>query len=101
MSKAQDKVSRDYWMNPRAKDRSLKDKVKFYIAKLLNIIQSMYKVFNLLNLVLFFLTHKFRSVGERILGITLDRIDPNQKRHIDFSYINRIIVWNAIGQSLS
>lgn len=88
-------------MNLRTRDRSFKDKLKFYLAKLLTLIQSLYKILNLVNLVLFFVTHKFRSLCERMLGITMERIDPNQRRHIDFSYINRIIVWNAIGQSLS
>jgi len=27
--------------------------------------------------------------------------NPTRVRHIDFTYINRIIVWNAIGNSLS
>jgi Pex2 / Pex12 amino terminal region len=61
----------------------------------------MFKVASLANMILFFVTHSKRSVAERILGIKMERIDPNQRRYVDFTYINRLIVWNALGQALS
>jgi hypothetical protein len=52
-------------------------------------------------MVLFFISHEKRSLAERLLGVTLSRIDPTQRRYVDFTYINRLIVWNALGQALS
>lgn len=45
--------------------------------------------------------HSKRNLPEKALQINLERIDPSQTRQIDFTYTNRIIVWNAIGNSLT
>jgi len=47
------------------------------------------------------LNSKYRSLSERVLGITMHQVDQQQERHLDFTYINRVIVWNALGNSLS
>ena len=79
----------------------MKDKLKYLCSRLLNWANNIFKLATLLNLLLFFVTHQKRSLAERLLGIGLERIDPEQRRHIDFTYINRLIVWNALGQALS
>ena len=48
-------------------------------------------------MIMFFVSHAKRNVAERILGIEMERIDPSQRRYVDFTYINRLIVWNALG----
>ena len=43
----------------------------------------------------------YRSLEERILKIRLFRVDKNLERNLDFTYINRVIVWNALGKALT
>jgi hypothetical protein len=102
MQKINDIISRNKWNDPR-KVRTGKfiEKIKYYFARLIGFVNSFYKLASLVNLVLFFVTHAMRSLPERLLGITLERIDPNQRRYVDFTYINRLIVWTALGHSLS
>jgi Pex2 / Pex12 amino terminal region len=62
---------------------------------------NLFKIASLVNLILFFISSSKRSLAERLLKIKLTRIDPTQRRYVDFTYINRLIVWTALGQSLS
>jgi hypothetical protein len=96
-----DLIQKRNWIDNKYK-RSAKfaDKLKYIFAKVLNILNNMFKVASFVNLVLFFVTHKMRTIPERLLGITMSKIDPTQERFLEFTYINRLIVWNAIGQSL-
>jgi|LauGreDrversion4_2_1035121.scaffolds.fasta_scaffold35410_2 peroxin-2 len=102
MQKMNDLISKNGWDDPR-KGRSGKliDKFKYFFARIIGLLNNLYKLASLLNLILFFVTHVMRSLPERLLGISLVRIDANQRRYVDFTYINRLIVWTALGHSLS
>ena len=39
----------------------------------------------------------FRNVPEWLLQINLEKQNKNMERNLDFSLINRLIVWTAIG----
>ena len=86
---------------PTNRNATLAERLKYILAKFVQGICNLVKVATFINLLLFFITHSKRSLTERLLGIDLHRVDPNQRRHIDFTYINRLIVWNAVGQALS
>ncbi len=102
VQKLNDIISRNNWSDPRKRrSNAFSEKVKYFIAKVLSMLNNLFKLASLVNLVLFFVTHSMRSLPERLLGIKLRRIDENQRRYIDFTYINRLIVWNALGHSLS
>ena len=85
----------------KRREATLIDKLKYFLSRFLQLLSNIYKLASLVNMVLFFVTHSKRSLAERILSIDLERIDVNQRRSIDFTYINRLIVWNAIGQAMS
>jgi len=76
---------------------SWKAKIKYLFAKIIGFLNNLFKVTSLINMIMFFVSHAKRNVAERILGINMERIDPNQRRYVDFTYINRLIVWNALG----
>lgn len=101
-AKLNDIISSGNWTDPRVlRNGTFTQKLKYVLAKLVQCVSNMFKVASLVNLIMFFLTHSKRSLAERLLGISLKRIDPNQRRYVDFTYINRIIVWNALGQAMS
>lgn len=105
VSKLKDIVERNNWNNPRhafnKKNVPLEKRLKYLIARLLHYALNLFSVASFINLILFFLSHKRRSLAERVLKVDLERIDPNQRRYVDFTYINRLIVWNALGNALS
>ena len=102
MHKISDFISRNNWNDPRKRRQgTLGDKLKYFFARLVAILNNLFKLASLMNLILFFVSHTMRSLPERLLGIKLERIDPNQRRYVDFTYINRLIVWNALGHSMS
>ena len=76
---------------------SWKAKIKYLFAKIIGFLNNLFKVTSLIKMIMFFVSHTKRNVAERILGINMERIDPNQRRYVDFTYINRLIVWNALG----
>lgn len=76
---------------------SWKPKIKYVFARIIGLLNNLFKVTSMINMIMFFVSHAKRNVAERILGIDLERIDPNQRRYVDFTYINRLIVWNALG----
>jgi hypothetical protein len=78
VTKASEYISRNNWSDPRnwRAGSTLKDRLKYVLAKLLTILSNIYKVVSLINLVLFFVTHSKRTVAERLLNINLERIDP-------------------------
>ena len=53
------------------------------------------------NFVLFLKDFKYRSFTERILKIKLSRYQENVSRQLDFTYINRVLVWNVLGNALT
>jgi len=55
----------------------------------------------LINFLLFMKSNNYRSLSERLLKVKMQKIDPSKKRELDFTYVNRVIVWNSIGNSLS
>ena len=57
------------------------------------------KVANFINFVTFLFQKKNigRNLSERILGISLIKQDPNLERNLNFTLINRLIVWTALG----
>ena len=40
-------------------------------------------------------------MAERLLKITLRRVNEDFEREMDFTYVNRLVVWNALGSSLA
>lgn len=88
------------WSDPRALQRSPLDRAKYIFSKLFAWANNLLKLVTLGNFIAFMLNLSKRNIWEWLLGISLERIDPNQKRGIDFTYINRLIVWNAIWKSV-
>lgn len=72
-TKLSDMISRNNWSDRRnwRAGAPLKDRLKYVFAKLLTILNNLFKVASLVNLLLFFVTHSKRSVPERLLGINL------------------------------
>ena len=105
VAKLKDVVERGNWSNPRhawgKKDVPLAKRLRFLAARVLQWGLNLFSVASLLNLLLFFWTHARRNLAERLLGVGLERIDPEQRRYVDFTYINRLIVWNALGNALA
>lgn len=97
ITKLNEKISSDNWNDARSANISWKSKLKYLFARMISFINNIFKVASFINMVMFFVTHAKRSVAERVLGIDLERIDPSQRRYVDFTYINRLIVWNALG----
>ena len=50
---------------------------------------------------MFLKTFEYRSLTERILKIKLFKVNKDYERYLEFTYINRVIVWNALGKALS
>ena len=42
-----------------------------------------------------------RNLSERVLGIKMRKKDQRMERALSFDLINRLIVWTAVGKSLS
>ena len=101
ITKLNDKISNDNWNDHRSEITSWKAKLKYFIAKFIGVLNSIFKVASFINMIFFFVSHARRSVAELVLGIDLEQTDPSQRRYVDFTYINRLIVWNALGQALS
>jgi hypothetical protein len=97
ITKLNDKISSENWNDVRKSNASLKGKIKYLIAKIIGLLNNLFKVTSFINMIMFFVSHAKRNVAERILGIEMERIDPSQRRYVDFTYINRLIVWNALG----
>ena len=60
------------------------------------------KALNLICIINFFRSNSdynygFRNVPEWLLKIRLEKENKNLERNFDFSLINRLIVWTAIG----
>jgi hypothetical protein len=78
VQKLNDIISRNNWSDPRKRrSNAFSEKVKYFIAKVLSMLNNLFKLASLVNLVLFFVTHSMRSLPERLLGIKLRRIDEN------------------------
>lgn len=97
ITKLNDKISSDNWNDARQSSVTWKAKMKYLFARIIGLLNNLFKVTSLINMIMFFVSHAKRNVAERILGIKMERIDPNQRRYVDFTYINRLIVWNALG----
>lgn len=101
VTKLNERISSNNWNDVRTANQSRMHKLKYYFARLVSLLNNLFKLASLANLLMFFVTHTKRSVPERVLSIDLERIDASQRRYVDFTYINRLIVWNALGQALS
>jgi len=97
VSKINEYFQRNNWTDRSNLRKNAFDKLKYFITKLFSMMNGIFKMATLINFLMFFLSHKKRNVAERLLNIDMKIIDPNQRRQIDFTYINRLIVWNAIG----
>mmetsp|Transcript_25052 Transcript_25052/g.28798 ORF Transcript_25052/g.28798 Transcript_25052/m.28798 type:complete len:273 (+) Transcript_25052:40-858(+) len=59
------------------------------------------KVAKFINFILFLKTFEYRNLIERILQIKLYHVEQNLERNMDFTFINRVIVWNALGKAMT
>ena len=60
----------------------------------------MIKFLGCLSLVIFYYSGKGRSLIERILGIDIRLNNQKLERGLDFTFINRLIVWQAVSKSI-
>ena len=93
-------MQRNDWSNPQG------SRTKYLFYRLLEVLKNLMKVLNLINWVLFLFqpTKNYgsnRTIPERILKIKLVQQQSGMERSLDFSFINRLIVWSALGKSLS
>jgi hypothetical protein len=98
--KASDLMQRNDWSNPEA------PRAKRVALRIVEGLKSFVKVLNLINWLVFLFqpTRNYgsnRSIPERILKIKLVQDQPGMERGLDFSFINRLIVWTALGKSLN
>lgn len=74
---------------------------KFQVTKKYKIVAKAIKIIKFVNFIYFMVSFKYRNIIERILKIDLYTKNPELKRNLDFTYINRVIVWNALGKSMT
>lgn len=74
---------------------------KFKIGRKYKWIQKLMTILNFVNFIWFLKTFQYRCLVERLLQIKLFKVEKGLERNIDFTYINRVIVWNALGKSLT
>lgn len=65
------------------------------LHSLLSKAQRLITVAEFINYAIFILKGKFRTLTQRILGIAMRFIDPQNKRILNFSLMNRMLVWQV------
>ena len=100
VSKINEKISNANWNDKRKLNQPgfiWRERLKYLFSLLISMLTNIFKLASLANMIMFFVSHTKRSVPERLLRIDLETIDSSQRRYVDFTYINRLIVWNALG----
>ena len=64
------------------------------LLKILNIVDKIIMALNLINLSIFIRDGKYRSLVQRILKIPMQFIHGESARILDFTLMNRKIIWN-------
>lgn len=77
-------------------DQSEESKLFRFFRKFLDNFEKIFKVANLANFVAFLLFGKYRSISERLCGISMKYINPDTVRYLDFELQNRTIIWGII-----
>jgi hypothetical protein len=99
-----DYIERNDWGKLTNKRGNLRAKLRFWCAFFVKFIGKLSQVVELVNFLGFMNGRKFarRSVAEAILGVNLELEDANAgERSLSFDYVNIIVVWTAIGRSLT
>ena len=52
-------------------------------------------ILEFLNYAVFILHGRYRSLLQRVLGIRMEFKDPDNKRILNFSLMNRVLVWKV------
>jgi hypothetical protein len=99
-----DYIERNDWSKNNNKKGNVRAKLKFWCAFLIRFIGKLQQVGELINFLGFMNGRGFarRSLTEAILRVDLELEDKNAgERNLSFDYVNIIVVWTAIGKSLT
>lgn len=67
----------------------------------MDVLDTVVKVCQYANLILFIKSGKYRSLTQRLLSIQMKFINPEQSRILDFSLMNRQLLWTIYESFLS
>jgi hypothetical protein len=79
-------------------------RLKHFLAFMLRFFGKLAQVADLANFIMFMSgnNNTRRSLTETIIGVNLGKFDTNQKeRSLSFEYVNILVVWTALGRSMS
>lgn len=65
-----------------------------WLQTLLSWLDTITKILTYVNLLLFIKSGKYRSVSQRLLSIQMCFLNPSQSRILDFSLMNRQLLWS-------
>lgn len=64
-------------------------------SAILNKLQKILTVVDFINYAIFILKGEFRSTVQRLLNMKMKFIDPDNKRVLNFSLMNRMLIWRV------
>lgn len=99
-----DLIERNDWSRSTNRRGTCKAKLKYWCAFMIKFIGKLQQVGELINFLGFMNGREFsrRSLAEAILSVNLELEDKNAgDRSLSFDYVNIIVVWTAIGKSLT
>jgi hypothetical protein len=116
--KLQEYIVRNNWAEPLQRDdrsprfKKLIKRLKYLLALLLRLTGKLCQVLNLLNFLAFMaevsvfrrqrLVNAKRNLVETLLQVNMERQNPKQtQRMLSYDYVNVLVVWTALGKSLS
>ena len=102
--KLRDYIERNDWSKLSNKKGNLRAKLRFWCAFMVKFVGKLCQVGELINFLGFMNGRSFarRSLSEAFLKVNLELEDKNAgDRSLSFDYVNIIVVWTAIGKSLT
>ena len=74
---------------------------RYKVWKTVQRMESLHKLLVVLNLLVFIRRGKFRSVGERVIGMRVIPQDPSLTRALNFDYMNQVLAWQTLQEVLT
>jgi hypothetical protein len=97
-----DFTARNDWYDQNNLTKSFEKKLKFLLAFLVRFAGKLCQVLELFNFLAFMRGLAKRCVAETLLGIrTTQRNSDVSERYLSFHYVNILVVWGALGRSLT
>lgn len=74
---------------------------KYACYKLLDLLAKLVKIAQFVHLIRFYAFDASRNLAEQLTGVRLVKTNKQAERWLDFTLLNRIVVWSAIGKALT